>query len=272
MRTFEQIRQEIVNKKIELLPQLSSSSATAIWWLWANITASAIFTFEQIFYTEKAALERETEAKRYGGINWYASEVLKFQYGDFLTFDSETGLVYYLVVDESKMIIKRVAVNEGVQDKELLIKVAKFNIDNELVPLDNDEIIALTAYLNKKRVAGVDFQILSLSGDIIDGVADIYYDANYSLNDVKTAINNALIAYRDNFDFNGTLLKNDIIDIIRDIPGIDDVYFQSLTGQSGLLTPTVILRYYNATAGYFNYQLNWLDNWNFIPKHLNPNV
>lgn len=272
MRTFEEIRNQIVIKKNELLPQLNSSSATAIWWLWANIAATAIFTFEQIFYTEKAALEKETEAKRYGSINWYALQVLKFQYGDVLVFDSDTGLFAYPVIDESKMIIARAAVNEGIQDKELLIKVAKYDVNDELVPLDAPEITALNAYLNDIRVAGVDFQVLSIPGDVIDGVADIYYDANYNLNDIQTAINNALTVYRDNFSFNGTLLKNDIIDVIRDVDGVTDVYFNTLTGQTGVLPAVTITRDYNTTAGYFNYQANWITNWNFIPKHTNPNV
>lgn len=271
-RTFEDIRNQIAAKKNELLPQLSSTSATAIWWLWANIVATAIFTFEQIFYTEKAALEKETEAKRYGSVNWYALQVLKFQYGDVLVFDSDTGLFAYPAIDEGKMIVVRAAVNEGIEEKELLIKVAKKDTNNELVPLNASEITALNAYLNDIRVAGVDFQIFSILGDIIDGIADVFYDGNYNLNDIQTAINDALNIYRDNFSFNGTLLKNDIIDVIRDVNGVTDIHFSLLTGKSGSLNPIIITRDYNTTAGYFNYQANWITNWNFIPKHTNPNV
>ena len=269
MRTFDEIVQQIAQKKNEKLPEANTTSLTGVWWIWANIVALAIHTFEQIVYAEQEKLQTQTERKRYGTTDWYADQTKIFQWGDPLVFDSDTGLYYYEPVDVSKQIVKRAAVNETV-DGKLIIKVAKED-NGILAPLDPlSELPLLLNYIQQIKVAGTVIDILSLSADSIDGVASIYYDGNYAQDDIKQAIETALTGYRDHLPFNGVVLKNELIDTIRAVEGIDDVFFDTLTGQPTGDVATAIVRNYNTKAGYFNYQEDWLDHWIFIPRFENP--
>lgn len=268
MRTFEQILQVIVDEKTVQLPELNSTSSTAIWRVWANIVALSIYAFEQIVYSEQSKLEKLAEMQRYGSIDWYKKKAKEFQLGDPLLFDSDTGLYSYALIDPLKQIVASVAVGESDQDQELLIKVAKDD-GGVLVPLDSGELLLFNSYISEIRVAGVDFQGLSLEADVIDSVATVYYDGNYTLNDIQTAINDVLNTYKNDFSFNGVVLKNDVIRLIRNVAGIDDVLFSSFTGKQGQLLPAEVVRDYNTVSGYFNYEVGMLSSWEFVPRFEN---
>ncbi|MBN2669994.1 MAG: hypothetical protein JXR60_12305 [Bacteroidales bacterium] len=268
MRTFDDILQEIVDKKNQQIPELTSTSQTAVWWIWANIVAAAIFTFEQIVYTEQAKLEDYSRKQRYGTLLWWPVVMLEFQLGDALEFDNTTGVHSYPVIDETKQIIKKAAIVE-VGDGQLIIKVA--TLDNGLlVPVT--QLQSVINYANEIKPAGTTITVLSQNADIINGVAEVYFNGNLLEADIKTKIDEELTKYRDGINVsntNGVVLRNEIIDVIREIDGIDDVHFTTLTGQAQGGSVNPITREYDTVAGYFNYEPNWIDNWTFTPRFEN---
>lgn len=266
-RTQDEILQESIAEKELQLPELDSNSITSVWLLWLNVTSFVIHVFEQIFYAEQAKLEAAVELKRYGSISWYRTEVLKFQLGDELAWDDKLGLYYYEQIDESKQIIEQCSVNEQ-KDGSLLIKIAKKD-NGVLAPLDPAAEMPLAySYINDVAVGGTELFILSQPADIINGMAEIAFDGNLSIDEIKSNLKSAMDGYRDSSEFNGVFLVNDLIEFIRDADGIDDVYFDVLTATSidGVET---IRRSYQAQSGYFNYTENLIDTWTYTPRHQN---
>lgn len=268
MRTFEEIKQQIIDEKeaTSELSALNSTSATAIWKLWINVVALAIFTFEEIFEKDKDTLVNLTERKRYGTLDWYMEEVKKFQFDYQLVFNSETGEFYYPVDDENARIIAQSAVLEDSQSGNLTMKLARLN-NGELAPLDSAQLVAVTNYIESIKVAGTNIELLTLNPDEINITANVYYDGNLQQSTVKTSILEALNEFKDNATFNGIILRNNLIEVIRNVTGVDDVYFTALTGKTSVGTPTNIDRDYNALSGYFVYANDFMDDWTFIPRY-----
>lgn len=266
MRTLEEIKDEITTEHETQLPQVASGSASAIYKLWINVVSNAIFGMEQIFAKDQANLIDLTERRRYGTVNWYASECLKFQLGDQLIFNSTTGQFYYAEIDESLQIIKRSAVIEDSTSGELIIKVAK-QIASELAPLETIERLAFKSYIEEIKVAGTNITVISFAPDTINISAGVFYDGNILLADLQATILSTLNDFKVNAPFNGVVLVNDIIEALRSIDGIDDVHFNNITGQSTGSTPVAFDREYATTSGYFVYEANILNTWTFTPRY-----
>ena len=113
-------------------------------------------------------------------------------------------------------------------------------------------LLQLKNYLEDSKVAGTNIAVRSLNADLIIIAADIYYDGIYSLEDVKANISTALDKYRKEFDFSGKILKNDILEAIRSVKGVDDVVINSIKGKQGEIEKN-FTRDYLVQSGYFNY-------------------
>lgn len=268
MRTLDDIKQQMIVEKNATpeLANLNSSSATAIWKLWINIVALAIFTFEQIFEKDKQALINITERRRFGTIDWYASEVKKYQHDHQLTFNSQTGEFYYPIDDGNARIIEQSAVTEDPQSGTLTMKLARIH-NGDLAPLESSQLLGVTNYIESIKVAGTNIELLSINPDIINIVADVYYDGNITTNTLKSSITTALESFKKNTSFNGVILKNDLINTIRAVAGVDDVNFTILTGSTSVGSPISIVRNYYALSGYFVFTEDYIDNWTFIPRY-----
>lgn len=267
-RTFEEIKAQMIAEKELKFPQLTTTSATGIWLLWINVVALAIFTFEQIFENDKAALIDLTERRRYGTADWYASEVKNFQYGHQLVFNSETGMFYYENDDPDTRIVAQSAVSEDSNSGILTMKVAQL-VSGELTPLTSAQLVALNNYLELVKVAGTNIELFSLPADEINITAEIYYDGTLILDDVKTLIMQSLADFKNNAIFNGIVLRNDLIKAIRTVAnGVDDVYFTALTGKTSVSAPQNITRSYDTLSGYFVFAEDFMNDWTFTPRHV----
>jgi len=257
MRTYNEIYQSIVDKKNSTaeLSGLNSISQTAIWKLLAHITATAIFIFEGILYSEKTLIESQIARNKYGFIDWYSTESLKFQYGDSLVFDNATGVYSYDEIDETKRIIARAAAIENPITAQIRLKVAK-DSGGTLIKLTGDELTAFRAYINAIKVAGTNILIVSDAADIISINGTVKFNSQYSESDISTAINAALNDYKLNFNYNGIIRKNDIIEVIRDVEGVVDFIPSALSGQASGFSSLVIDDEYETYSGYFNYSVS----------------
>jgi hypothetical protein len=268
MRTYSEILQSIIDEK-NANPEtaaLNNSSSTAIWYLWANIAASAIFVFEQIFYKEKEELTALTLRRKYGTVPWYALIASEFQYGHTLVFNEASGTFGYAVVDESAQIIARATARENTNLSAIQIKVAKNNASGTaLEPLSSAEFIAFQDYMDKVGIAGVLQLLVNENADIVNIQGDVYYDQSFDVSSLKTSINEALNELKINFSFDGILLRNDIIEAIRNVPGVADFKVISLSATPYGGTTVIVEREYATYSGYFNYSAALpADNFNYI--------
>ena len=257
MRTYNEIYQSIIDKKNSTaeLSGLDSISQTAIWKLLAHLTATAIFIFEGILYSEKSIIETQIERSKYGFIDWYSTEALSFQYGDSLVFDNTTGVYSYNEIDKTKKIIARAAAIENPITAQIGLKVAK-DSGGSLIKLTVDELTAFSSYINTIKVAGTNIIIISDDADIISINGTVKFNAQYSESDISTAINAALNEYKLNFNYNGIIRRNDIIEVIRDVEGVVDFIPSVLSVQASGSSSVAIDDEYETYSGYFNYSIS----------------
>lgn len=205
-RTIAEIQNEILDekKKQPSLEGLTNDSKTAIWKLWINIVATAIWVHEKI--VEKNAL-----ISRPHTLNWYREQALNFHYGITLDPDSSNGMsliwkdgLYQFDTDglepdeiEASKIIKHCAVSEidletvlnpDSTPKEILsdyfhnkvgvvfIKVATVK-DEKISRIDvPNQLFAFKEYISKIKDAGNQVYISSDQGDILKLKLNVYVD------------------------------------------------------------------------------------------------
>jgi hypothetical protein len=204
-RTIAEIQNEILIEKGKQ-PSLNglTESKTAIWKLWTNIVATAIWVHEKI--VEKNAL-----ISRPHTLNWYREQALNFHYGMPLDPDSSNGMPLIwkdgsyqfdttnLTEDEIEQskIIKHCAVSEIDLETVLkpnkkieeifsdyfhnkvgvvFIKVASVK-DNKISRIDvPNELYAFKEYISKIKDAGNQVYITSDQGDNLKLNLNVYID------------------------------------------------------------------------------------------------
>jgi len=209
------------------LNTFTSTSATALWRLMLWVCAGGIYALELLFDVFKTEVDTKAAAAQVGNAAWYRNKILAFQFGDALTFSN--NVYTYAVLDTTKQIIKRCAVNEAVDltvGGILTVKVAKLSGTN-LVELTTPEKDALASYLKKIRFAGTKFQIFSNNGDVLKIAFQIYFDPIIPLTTIKTNVEAAINNYIANLPFNGELLISKLTDEIQKVESVVDVVFVS---------------------------------------------
>lgn len=208
----------------QLANDMDSDSKTAIWRLWAYITAVAIYVHELLWDNAKAELNTIADSAITGTIKWYHQQAFLFQFGDALIYDTVMSRYKYAVIDLTKRIVKRCAVVEN-QTGSLLFKVAKVS-GAQLLPLVAAEVSALQSYLNKVRFAGTFIQVISGNGDQLRLALDIHFDPIIPESIVHDNVKIAIQNYISQLPFNGVFRITQLIDAIQITEGVIDIQIQ----------------------------------------------
>lgn len=232
----------------QLNTDLNSGSKVSIWRLFAYLIALAHHTQQFLWDLFKVEIEAIVANAPTGTLPWYQLQVLKFQYGDTLTFFNEKYI--YPTIDESKKIVKLCAVEDRA-DGVVIIKVASLS-NNLPTPLSTIEKTALEAYVFKIRFAGTKFSIVSTAPDLLKFLGTIFYDPTIPLSTVQQNVETAIDLYLKNLPFNGVFKINALIDVIQAVQGVTDVTVGSIEAKYGALTYSPITRTYTAQAGYIS--------------------
>ncbi len=227
-RTVEQIQADIIAAKNgdATLSALNSPSATAIWRLWAFITATAIWTLEVLFEQLTAEITDLIDRAKPHTVRWYQEKSLQFQYGRQLV----TGAEYY---DNSAVTPAQVAIEKIVKqaaatedDGRLYLKVAK-DVSGELVPLATAEFDAYSAYIFEIKDAGVKVAFTNVPGDKLKLTVEVRYDplvlgADGARLDGSDAapVEKAIKAFLKQLPFNGQFVKAFLVDALQKVHGV----------------------------------------------------
>ena len=239
------------------LGALNSPSATAIWRLWTFVIATAIHVHERFMDIGIETMETIARDAVPGTPGWLQRRVLEFQYDEdnrqFVT-EQPDGSVGYTTIDESLRIISRCAVVET--ESAVVVKVAKGS--DTLGKLNINKLNALRDYIDKIGFAGVVIRSESLDADIFKIDVEIIYSGQYLRDTVQAAIVTALKSYLANLsidNFNGTVVREQVVDAIQQVPGVYGIDTQGLKmwGQRSGQSFEVIDRLYNSDAGYLEY-------------------
>lgn len=234
-RTEDEIFNSIVAKKNATteLATLNSPSTTAIWRKWAYITASAIYALERLYDTFTAEIVEINRTNKVGRADWYVQEAKNFQFGYDLQYID--NVYKYAVIDEVAKIIKRASQSTetiiyggSIPIRVTTIKVATTDAGGNIVALSAPQKAAFDVYIDRNMFAGSYIKTLSANTDFIKIIAKIYYNPLFVADTVKANVATALSNYLANLDFNGEVLRTDLIIEARKVVGVEDFEITTL--------------------------------------------
>lgn len=234
-RNISTIYDEIVSTK-ELnaeLQALNSTSATAIWRLWAWIIAAAIFTVEMMHDLFVAEVESTIAAKMPGTLLWYRNTCLLFRYGVALIVSD--GRISYPENDTTPPLIAQCSVKESADG--LVIKVAK-EVSGQLVPLIDDymqpELQSFTAFLAAVKYAGTPIRIININANLLRLEVVVFYDPllmtseGVSIATGTRVVDLAIETFLRNLPFDGRLKRSSLVEAMKAVPGVADAHIDTI--------------------------------------------
>lgn len=203
------------------LSGLTSASKTAEFNLWKYVWSAMAYIQEQLWGERKAEIQTLVEQGIPGTELWLQKELLKFQYGDSLTFNINTGKYSYAVIDTTKQIIKRCAVTSS--GGVTLIKVAKEDVGNP-VALASAELTAFTTYVRQIQWAGANLgNPTTANSDKLNAPMTVYYNGTVKLADIKPLIQAAFNNHLKALPFNGEYKITSHQDAVQKVANVNDV-------------------------------------------------
>lgn len=235
----------------KLLADVTSKSKVDPWRSIAWVVASVLNAFDtnfKLFKSEAATIVRQ---HRIGTADWWIQAAYDFQYGDQLQIIS--GRPFFALIDDSKKVVD--IASHQLNGRVNLIKVVKGDFP-KFQALPAPEYNALVAYFERIRPPGIDYSIISKEAEEISIYGDVFYSAQSALSTVKSAVNDAIVEYINYLPvegvgsvFNGTFVKNELIDVIRSVEGVRDFTPTNIevTRDGSTFSPQ---RVYQPTSGY----------------------
>lgn len=264
-RTIVEIRDSIIAEKEadSALAVLSSTSKVAVWRLWVNVTARAMWVFETLFDSHKAEVKAVIDGMKPHSLQWYCNKAKAYQHGVSLPEDSD---VYAVVPpeDDAVLIVSNAA---GVELGGLVrIKVAK-GVSGSLSALSGGELSAFTAYMGRIKDAGVRLQLTSGAADDLRLGVSVAYDPlvldstgarldGTAATPVKDAINTFL----KNLPFNGLFVINKLVEYVENnVEGVVIFTLDSVEARYGAIPYATVEVEYVPDAGYMELDEVYFD-------------
>lgn len=223
------VSKECRNQYLELTEFENTSKMSvldAITW----VTSAGIWAFENILDVFKVDIAKDIQNRINGTPGYYANALLKYQSGDELKMNDEGTAFMYDSIDENKRVVKKVAYSEeaiqGFNDKRLVLKIATGE-PGAYEQIEEQELIAIRAYMGQIAFAGTAMTIVSRKGDILIPKVTVYYDGAVTANEVFANIKNALNDFIANMSFNGALYAQKVIDAIQNAEHVLDVHIDT---------------------------------------------
>ena len=198
-------------------PELSASKVAG-WRLWTLVVAGVIHAFEVILDLFRAEVDEKTSKITPGTLTWYQQMCLRFQNGYELKFDTKTAELYYDKDDPDAQIIKVAAITEG--RNSILLKVAKFDQDGRVTPLDIYELKNFTDYVEAIKFAGLQVDILSIPSDLIRYDIEVYYDPAVPAATVEQNVRQALDDFRVPKSYDAMFYPQRMIEAVLSASGV----------------------------------------------------
>lgn len=238
-----------------LLSQLSSGSKVAIWRLLMYIVAVGHYIHETYWDYAKQEMEILAQKSIAGNLAWYRSEVNKWQFGHLLLWNNITFRYYYADTTSQSAIDSRIIARSACVElftpdfKGVKIKVAKM-VSSELIPLDQNELDSLQAYIDRIKFAGVETDVISQPADILKLTLNVYYQGVLDSTAVASAVELKIKEYISNLDFNGIYYTIKMVDALQMIPGVNDVVVSNSQGKTYLGSFSSFVKQYEPESGW----------------------
>lgn len=253
-RTISVIKQQIIDTKNgqASLAGLNSPSQTAIWNLWAYVTAVAINLFEQLLDIFTAQIEAYIAVAGIGTIPWLRVQVLKFQFSattsQYVQLNTTTLVIAYPIIDPKLRILSRAAVSQQA-NRVVSVKVAQ---QEPPVQLTSPMFTALSSYLNEIAFAGTQINIINANADSLIASGTVFYTGQYAAtiqSDVITALNSYCTGLSSNANFGSAVKATDVIKAILAVNGVTDFRPTEVSVRPDLVSITLRNKIFELSSG-----------------------
>lgn len=271
MRSVSQIYSEAVsvrNNYLQLTELNSgrSNSKLSMINLLTYVVAVCIHTYEAVLDVFQVRMTEVLNGRINGTPDWYVLTAKKFQYnqssevGDALVFNENTLKIEYETVNTANRIIDKAAWQSKEDGQSILLKVCKANTNNNEInngtpytQLTDQEMKAFKMFIQQIKFVGATIESVSYPGDIISIVADnsdpIFYNESYvTASQVMSSLQQSFIDFANEFEFNGMLYYQTLLNVIRKTDHIVDissgikVYISSFNKETGQYDDPVELK------------------------------
>lgn len=257
-RSIEYWYNEIVGEKNRQpgLAGITSTSKVSTFALLGWVFAFVAFLLDGFFDTHKEEVDNKITSEKPHRSNWYQTLALNFQYGQTFNRDLEKYENAGLTDDqvEAQKIVAQAAVTEV--SGRLRIKVAR-EVDGELSPLSEEQLLAFTSYIEKTKDAGVKINKDSLPADSLKLDIDIFYDplilrADGSRIDgnAATPVPDATRQYLRQLPFDGEYSNSRLHDQLAQVDGVVLPVVKSALVKFGLYPFQLVDERYIPDGGY----------------------
>lgn len=253
-RSIDTIFNEIITaKEAESgLDFLNSTSVTAIWRLWAYITATVMFTLETLWDLFKGEIEGIFATQRPGTLLWYRATCLAFRYGVGLIVNN--GRIGYSTDDSTPALLAQCSVREAADG--LVIKIAK-DVSGELQPLSTEESNSFNAFISSIKYAGTPVRVVNSASNLLKIQLTIYYDPlifkpnGERIIDSARTVDQAIESYLRNLPFDGRLKVTSLVDTIMNVEGVQDCHVTAISHKYESYPYEIIEVSHIPESGYF---------------------
>lgn len=220
------------------------------------ILASSYYVLECIFDAFRKDVEEKISRAVVASVPWYHKMALRFQYGDRLVFNETTYGYEYAKEDESKQVVKYVAVRDRGTSLQILVSA-----DNggKPVPLSASVLSSFKQYMNRVKIVGTILSVKSLAADNIQIHATVKLDAllynsdGSLIEDGTYPVREAIDKYLGGILYGGTFNKTKLVDAIQSVDGVIDVELGTckVADTGGSVYTTISGNNYNSVGGSF---------------------
>ncbi len=231
------------------LSTINSTSKTAEFNLWKFVFSAMSYIQEQIWGEAKAEIQQIVDDGIPGTDRWFQKELLKFQYGDTLTFNNTTAKYSYALIDLTKQIIKRCAVvsNGGLTQ----IKVATEDGSGNPIALTAPQLTAFASFMRQIQWTGANIgNPISFSSDKLNAPMTVYYNGTVNLDDLKPLVQAAYNLYLTNLLFNGEYKVTAHQDKVQAVANVNDVVMGVVQAKPNAGVYANVNRIYIPVSGY----------------------
>lgn len=207
------------------------------------IVAACVAVVENMMDWHKKEIDTKIARERYGHAGWYEQMALKFQYGDGLNvnYTANRNVIApdgnfaesteYATVDPEKQIVKYAYCEENKSGMGVTLKVAGGTV-GAFEQLDNAQLAAFDAYINRIKPAGIPVRIISDAAETLTVKMTVYYDPlvlkgnGERISGGRKPVEEAVQGYLNSIGFNGEFTVQAMVDALQEADGVKVVGFE----------------------------------------------
>jgi hypothetical protein len=217
------------------------------------LVALAVYDHEYLIEERMAEIEAKIASRIPFSPQWYVQKAMEFQAGDTVTFLEAGNQFGYATIDESKCIVRHVAVREELSGISTILYI--YAAKTGRAPLTHEEQMALSGYLGAIGAAGTYIQVVSLPADKLHFTLTVNYDPqvlNMYGNQISGGgkpVEKAVGNYLESIPYTGAFRVSACMESIRQAAGVRDVAIDGIYLNDA--TEPVTNKVFQSDSGFF---------------------